>query len=62
MKINLNKKKIPNNGSWFAWYPVKTEDGWLVWMDWVTRVWNYEKFYPWRPPQSRYGGWDYYKA
>ena len=28
---------------WFAWRPVKTTDGGVVWLTWVKRVPNYER-------------------
>jgi hypothetical protein len=50
---------------WFAWYPVKTQDGYRVWLETVFRKWNYEKNFriidPYDPGDYD-GGWDYWST
>lgn len=43
---------------WFAWYPVKTDSGW-VWLRTVTRVleWQWESF----SPETAHVEWKYKK-
>lgn len=37
MTIDYGTQQV-NSEPWFAWYPVKTTSGNIVWFKWVTRV------------------------
>ena len=47
---------------WFAWFPVKTEDGYIVFLEIVWRNWNEFKYSRMDETTARsydVGGWDY---
>ena len=46
---------------WFAWYPVRTKQGSIVWLLYVNRHWN-DELNPWGyDAYSGYdGGWEYH--
>ncbi len=47
------------NFVWFAWYPVRTKRGKVVWLTKVIKVW--EKGVSYDPArQEYYSGWVYY--
>ena len=47
---------------WFAWFPVRAEDGTLVWLETVQRRWDaqcyFDIIHPDDPGDYR-GGWEY---
>ena len=48
--IEADIERSHKTGYWFAWHPVKSEDGRFVWLEKVYRV------------CCKYGGWDYYSS
>ena len=44
MKFKIKPRKLVHSDdvweSWFAWRPVRCEEGYLVWMDYVYRNWR----------------------
>ena len=44
MKIKIKQFKLAKSDdkweSWFAWYPVFCQDGYIVWFDYVYRNWR----------------------
>jgi len=50
-------------GEWFAWHPVETECGALVWLERVRREWDANRALSCIHPDDRgeyVGGWRYY--
>lgn len=50
MHGKINQRDLKEWHSWFAWYPVQTEDGYWVWLELVWR----------RVEYSTYDVWNYY--
>jgi hypothetical protein len=47
---------------WFAWYPVWTDDGLIIWLEKVRRRWDTERnfrIYDAYDPGMYEGGWQY---